>query len=253
MSTWVHRLERTVTIGAPRAAVFASFTDAARWAAWWGAGSTIDARPGGRVYVRYPNGVEAAGEVIDVTPPERIAFTFGYVSGQPIGVGQSRVTIGLAVSGGATRLDLRHEFADAGVRDQHAQGWRFQLSILANLVCDALHADAESLADAWFELWGEGDAAARAAALERIAVQGVRFRDRYSLLDGQDDVLAHVEASRRFMPGVRLVRVGAVRHCQGTALADWVARGPDGQDRLRGVNVFQLGPDGRIEAVTGLS
>jgi hypothetical protein len=34
-------------------------------------------------------------------------------------------------------------------------------------------------------------------------------------------------------------------------LADWTARGADGQDRGRGTNVFLLGPDGRIESVTG--
>lgn len=253
MSTYPHRLDRTVTIQAPREIVFAYFTDPARWAAWWGAGSTVDARPGGRVYVRYPNGVEAAGEVLDVAPPELLVFTFGYVSGQPIGVGESRVTISLAASGGATRLDLRHEFADAAARDQHVQGWRFQLSVFGNVVCDALHAGAASTCDAWFALWAERDADARAATLARIAVPGVRFQDRYSLLEGVEDVLAHIGASQRFMPGITLARVGEVRHCQGTVLADWVAQGPDGQARMRGTNVFQLGPDGRIEAATGLA
>ena len=34
-------------------------------------------------------------------------------------------------------------------------------------------------------------------------------------------------------------------------LADWVARGTDGQERGRGTNVFAIGHHGRIEAVTG--
>jgi uncharacterized protein YndB with AHSA1/START domain len=63
--------------------VFRYFTDADRWAAWWGQGSTIDARPGGRVFVRYPNGVEAAGEVVAVDPPAKITFTYGYLKDAP--------------------------------------------------------------------------------------------------------------------------------------------------------------------------
>jgi hypothetical protein len=54
------------------------------------------------------------------------------------------------------------------------------------------------------------------------------------------------------MPGLRLSREGDVRHCQGTVLADWVARGADGQERGRGTNVFVMGPDGLITSVVGL-
>ena len=59
-----YHLHRTVTIEAPREIVFRYFTDSPRWAAWWGEGSSIDARPGGKVYIRYPNGVEVVGEVL---------------------------------------------------------------------------------------------------------------------------------------------------------------------------------------------
>jgi len=33
---------------------------------------------------------------------------------------------------------------------------------------------------------------------------------------------------------------------------DWVVQGPDGSERARGTNVFELGPDGRLRRVTGL-
>src|SRR5205823_3575693 len=67
-----HHLDRTIVVEAPQPAVFRYFTDSERWAAWWGQGSTIDARPGGRVFIRYANGVEAAGEVVEVDAPSRI-------------------------------------------------------------------------------------------------------------------------------------------------------------------------------------
>src|SRR5579864_6518590 len=109
-------LERTLVIEATRPTVFRFFTDTARWAGWWGAGSAIDARPGGRVLIRYPNGVQVLGEVIEITSPERIVFTYGYETGKPIPPGASRVTITLEAVGGGTRLRLAHAFAEAEVR-----------------------------------------------------------------------------------------------------------------------------------------
>src|ERR1039458_2266149 len=90
-----HQLERTVVIRAEPETVFRFFTDSARWANWWGAGSTIDATPGGKVYIRHPNGVEAMGEVVEVQVPREIVFTLGYASGKPMPPGSSRVTINL--------------------------------------------------------------------------------------------------------------------------------------------------------------
>ena len=109
MNTLPYRLDRTVTITASRETVFRFFTDSARWASWWGAGSTIEARPGGPVYIRHPNGVETLGEVVEVQSPERIVFTYGFASGKPIPPGSSRVTIRLEEEegGGARRARAR--------------------------------------------------------------------------------------------------------------------------------------------------
>jgi uncharacterized protein YndB with AHSA1/START domain len=251
MDSLPYQLDRTVVIRAARSTVFRFFTDAARWAVWWGSGSTIDARPGGRLYIRHPNGVEVSGEVVEVAPPERIVFTYGYTSGAPIGPGASRVTIRLETSGNGTRLHLSHELPDSALRDAHVQGWRYQLSLFGNVVADEVNAGASGAVDGWFTAWAEPDAAARTRALTAIATPDVRFRDRFSLVDGLDDLIPHIGAAQRFMPGIRLRRDGAVRHCQGTVLADWVAEGADGQERGRGTNVFGLSADGRIESVTG--
>jgi hypothetical protein len=68
---------------------------------------------------------------------------------------------------------------------------------------------------------------------------------------GVEDLRPHLAAVHKFMPGMRLTRNGAVRHCQSLVLADWVAHASDGQERGRGTNVFAFAPDGRIQAVTG--
>ena len=252
MTTLPYRLDRTVTIMASSETVFQFFTDSARWASWWGAGSTIEARPGGPVYIRHSNGVETLGEVVEVQSPERIVFTYGFASGKPIPPGSSRVTIRLHEVAGGTRLDLAHEFGDAAPRDEHVQGWRFQLSLFANVVANEAHAGATELVDAWFTAWAEPQDGKRVQALSKIATPGIRFRDRFSLLDGQADLTAHIAASLRFMPGIRLHRKGDIRHCQGTVLADWSAVGDTGNELASGTTVFSLVADGRIDSVTSL-
>jgi len=246
-----HSLDRTVVIQAAPQTVFSFFTDNARWASWWGAGSTIDPRSGGRVYIRHANGIESSGEVIEVQPPTRIVFTYGFNSGNPIPPGSSRVTISLEPLGAATRLDLRHEFAEAGPRDEHVQGWRYQLSVFANVVADLVNANAAAVIDAWFGVWSETSEEGRRETLARIATAEVRFRDRFSLLDGREDLVLHIGATQRFMPGLQLRRQGEVRHCQGTLLVDWVADAIDGTERGAGSNVFVLQADGKVDSVTG--
>jgi uncharacterized protein YndB with AHSA1/START domain len=248
-----YHLNRTVVIKARPETVFRLFTDSARWASWWGAGSTIDARPGGKVYIRHPNGIESLGEVLEVRDPERIAFTYGFAGGKPIPPGSSRVTIQLDPDEAGTRLHLLHEFAEAGPRDEHVQGWRFQLSLFANVIANEVYADAASAVDVWYAAWVVADDQARQETLGRIVTPGIRFRDRFSLLDGLADLTAHIGAAQRFMPGIGLRRKGDVRQCQGTVLADWIAAGSDGKERMSGTSVFVFSPDGRIDSVTGFT
>ena len=248
--TLTHHLDRTVVIAAEPETVFRFFTDSARWALWWGAGSTIDPRAGGRVLIRYPNGLEATGEVLEIDAPRRLVFTYGYASGEPIPPGSSRVTIWLATEENSTRLHLTHEFAEAAVRDEHIQGWRYQLSLFGNVVADEVYANAARMVDAWFDLWSEPDDDRRAGAMTRIATSEVRMRDRFSAIEGTADLLAHLAASRRFMPGLRMARDGDVRHCQGMVLANWIVRTADDVERGRGTNVFVFA-NRRIDSVTG--
>lgn len=251
MTALSYTLERTVLVRAPRATVFRYFNDSERWAAWWGPGSTIEPRPGGAVYIRHPNGVEASGVVLEIAEPSRLQYTIGFNSGQPIPPGASRVTIDLAEHPAGTELTLRHEFAESTVRDHHIQGWRYQLAVFANVVADLQFAGGAAIADDWFAAWSEPDGERREALLARIASPGVRFRDRYSNIDGLEDLKPHLAAVHVFMPGSRLERRGEVRHCQGTLLADWAA-GAGGTATGSGTNVFTLGPDGRILEVIGL-
>ena len=248
--TLEHSLERTLTILAKRETVFRFFTDTPRWEKWWGQGSTVDPHPGGKIRILYPNAVEVTGEVLEIKPPERISFTYGFTSGSPIPPGSSRVTINLAEEGSATRLTLRHEFSDAKARDDHVQGWRYQLSLFSNIVSEEVNADVATAVDSWLHSWSNPDASERENAFRRIAADSVEFRDRYSTLNGIDDLLSHVTAAQHFMPGVRLERQGDVRQCQGSAFCNWNAAAGD-KPIGTGTTFFTLDAEGRIESVTG--
>jgi uncharacterized protein YndB with AHSA1/START domain len=250
-TAYPHRLDRTVVIRARRDTVFSFFTDSVRWASWWGEGSSIDARTGGRVLIVHPGGVEASGEVQQLRAPDLIAFTYGYASGKPCPPGSSLVTIRLDSHPQGTLLQLTHEFADDTPREEHVQGWRFQLSLFANLVANVANAGAAATIDRWFEAWNEPDTTRLRERLAAISAPNIEFRDRFSTLTGIDDLVAHILAGRRFQPPMRIERCREIRHCQWHVLAEWTATGADGQERGRGTNHFLLNDDGAIDAVTG--
>jgi uncharacterized protein YndB with AHSA1/START domain len=246
-----YQLEHTITIEADPETVFSFFATSERWAQWWGSGSAIDPQPGGRVLIRHANGVEVVGEVLSIEPPRRITFTYGYASGAPIPAGGSRVTIDLQPLPAGTRLHLAHEFAEQGPRDHHVQGWRYQLALFANVVTDLLHQGAPTLVDRWFTAWNDSDPVRRRETFDALVTPDVKFKDKYGLTGGLEELLGHISAVHQFMPGLRLERTGEVRHCQGLLLADWVALGQDGQKKAAGTNAYALSPSGRIAAVTG--
>ena len=251
MTVLAHSLDRSLVIHAPREVVFRYFTDSARWAAWWGAGSSIDPKRGGQLLIRYPDGTEAVGEVLEVTAPERIEFTYGYATGEMIPPGGSRVLIRLDTHAEGTSLRLTHHFADEAARNHHVQGWRYQLSLFSNIVANEVHGAAGSKVDAWLAAWTIAEDGARTAALEKIVNDDVRFRDRFSAVDGVVELVPHIGAALRFMPGIRLERSGDVRHCQGVVLADWKAIDGGGQTRGTGTSVFTFAANGKLSAVVG--
>jgi uncharacterized protein YndB with AHSA1/START domain len=252
MTNLEHSLERTILIRATRETVFRYFQDPRRFADWWGAGSSIEGRPGGAVRIVYPGGETASGTVLEVEEGRRIVFSYGYDRpGKVLPPGGSRVTIRLEDDPRGTRLTLRHDLPDAAARDAHLGGWRYQLALFANVAAREQHAGTASAVDRYFAAWAETDAATRREALAAVADEDVAFRDAFGCTSGVADLDAHIAAAQLHMPGVRLRREGDVRQCQGTALVDWVAIGPDGSPRGKGTSVFDLGADGRISGIAG--
>jgi uncharacterized protein YndB with AHSA1/START domain len=251
--TQVPEIVRRVEIRAPRETVFRYFTDPARFAKWWGEGSTIDPRAGGAVSIRYPNGERASGVFREVVPPGRVVFTFGLeAAGASLPPGSSTVTVTLEETTDGTLVILRHAgFPSAETAGHFVQGWRYQLSIFSKVVCDEQHSGALKIADTWFDAWNENDPARRRALLESSAAPGVVFHDAYGALEGYEDVESQIAATKVFMPGLTLSRAGEPALSHGHALVRWEVRDVEGNVRATGTNAVTFAADGRIARAVG--
>lgn len=139
-----HERELVLTrfFDAPRALVFAAWTDADRLNQWWGPrGFAVlrchaDVRIGGiwRVESRAPEGGEhiCGGVYCDVAPPERLVFTMtweGVEDGEP--GRETVVSIDFAEDGAGTRLTFRQAtFSSREARDAHDEGWSSSFELL---------------------------------------------------------------------------------------------------------------------------
>jgi uncharacterized protein YndB with AHSA1/START domain len=134
----------TRDIAAPRARVFAAWTDARAASRWWvpqdctPLSCEMDVRPGGawRRCMRTPDGtvITKWGVYREVVVPERLVFTYRTESA---GVTDSEtlVTVTFADLGDRTRLTLRHTaFESDAARLDHQGGWTGVLERLATFI-----------------------------------------------------------------------------------------------------------------------
>ena len=134
----------TRDIAAPRARVFAAWTDARHASRWWPPRDftpltcEMDVRAGGawRRRMRAPDGtvVTKYGVYREITAPERLVFTYRTESA---GVTDSEtlVTVTFADLGDRTRLTLRHTaFESDAARLDHQGGWTGVLERLATFI-----------------------------------------------------------------------------------------------------------------------
>ena len=111
-------IEITREFDAPREIVFKAMTDPALVAKWWGPRryqtvvDTMEVRPGGKWRMRNiaADGGEHAfrGEYREVTPPERVVWTFEY---EPLAGHVSVETMTLTERNGRTLLTVRDVFS----------------------------------------------------------------------------------------------------------------------------------------------
>lgn len=107
--------------------VYEYLTESDKWAMWQGATATIEAHPGGRFMMTMPDGSMARGEFVDLVPPRRVVFTWGWVDHPGVPPGSSTVEIEIAASAEGSQVTITHRGLPAEEIEVHTLGWAHYL------------------------------------------------------------------------------------------------------------------------------
>lgn len=128
--THLHRTE--IFIEATREHVFGYFTNPAWLSKWLGKAARLDPQPGGEFRFEVADGEWCVGDYVEIDPPRRVAFTWGWENEtMNLPPGSSVVEVELAAEGAGTRLSLIHrDLPDDDSLMLHADGWSRYLARL---------------------------------------------------------------------------------------------------------------------------
>lgn len=116
-------LEREIFIEAPPKTVFGFLTEPEKMLLWMGVEAKFEGHPGG-IYRVNVNGEDvASGEVVEVTPPERVVYTWGWEGGETLPPGQSLIEITLTATDKGTMLKMVHSGLPEPMLGPHGDGW----------------------------------------------------------------------------------------------------------------------------------
>jgi uncharacterized protein YndB with AHSA1/START domain len=132
---------REIHIRATPETVFEFFIDPGKLTRWLATEATLEPRPGGICHQEHARedgsggSYHMRGEFLEVSPPERVVFTWGFTD-PDVGVppGSSVVDVTLTPDAGGTRLRLEHRDLPVAAVESHAGGWTGMLERLATAV-----------------------------------------------------------------------------------------------------------------------
>jgi uncharacterized protein YndB with AHSA1/START domain len=124
-------LVQEISIAARPETVFEFFMDPDKMVRWKGRTAKLEPTPGGIYRVEINDRAVARGEYVEVDPPRRVVFTWGWEGGGPVPPGTSTVEIDLTPDGEGTLLRLTHRDLPEEEVEQHADGWGHFLPRLA--------------------------------------------------------------------------------------------------------------------------
>jgi uncharacterized protein YndB with AHSA1/START domain len=111
-----------IDIDAPPEAVFPFLVTDAGLTAWMGQWACLDPVPGGAFAVDIA-GFPARGSFLEVDPPRRVMFSWGFAGNESLPPGASTVSFELTATTSGTRLEVVHtDLPDVDVAG-HAAGW----------------------------------------------------------------------------------------------------------------------------------
>lgn len=113
-----------VDVAAPPAVVYDFLTQGELLSSWMGITAQLDPRPGGVFRFEIAPGQFCSGTYLEVDPPRRVVFTWGYESdAMPVGPGSTTVEVDIEAVGDGARVRLVHSGLDDSMRAMHEEGW----------------------------------------------------------------------------------------------------------------------------------
>ena len=125
--------EYRITIDAEPASVYAHFTEAEGLLRWMAAEATVEPVPGGRLSWTHENGAVMIGRFVDLDPPNRLVFRYGWQDDR-MGIPPESTTVEVrfVAAGDGTEVTVVHRDLPEDQADAHRHGWVHFLTALAD-------------------------------------------------------------------------------------------------------------------------
>ena len=126
-------VEREIAIAASPETVWELLVDPDEAVRWMGQAATFDLRPGGAYRVEVIPGNVASGEFVEIDPPRRLVYTWGWESGSSsVEPGSTTIEFELTPAGDGTLLRFTHsDLPSAEAATSHGHGWDHYFERLA--------------------------------------------------------------------------------------------------------------------------
>jgi uncharacterized protein YndB with AHSA1/START domain len=121
-----------IHVAAPPEVVFDYFVDPEKMQRWFGSRVQLQPRSGGPVAVDINPQARARGAYLEVEPPSRVVFSFGWEDDQNVPPGSTTVEVTLVRDGDGTHVRLVHRgLKTPEMREQHHHGWELYVARLS--------------------------------------------------------------------------------------------------------------------------
>lgn len=109
----------------------------------------------------------------------------------------------------------------------------------------------ETVVDAYLAMWNEDDPQARAGIIEQAWSADGSYRDPLLAADGHAALSEMVDTVHEHYPGQRFSRLTGIDEHNGFARFGWQLAGDDGTVTVAGLDIAELGEDGKLRRITG--
>ena len=125
-------ITREILIDATPETIWQLLVDPGEAVRWMGTAAMFDLRRGGVYRVDIIPGSVAAGKFVEIDPPRRLVYTWGWEGNADLPPGSTTVSFELEPRGKKTLLRLEHrDLPSADSAERHAHGWIHYMERLA--------------------------------------------------------------------------------------------------------------------------